>query len=235
MIHKCLIVDDEPLAIEILESYLKRLPQFEVVGTFHSAVEAFESLQEVLPDLLLIDIKMPGLSGIELLKGLEKRPQVLFTTAYKEYALEGFELDAVDYLLKPFGFPRFQKAIEKYLRLASTETQTAPSEEAHLLVRSEGKWVKIEYEHILFVEGVKDYVKVHLSQKRLMVHATMKDLVDQLPAAQFLRIHRSYIVNWSHVREVVHHSFRINDHLIPIGKTYRSRVLTRLKEWQSLR
>jgi len=232
--HKCLIVDDEPLAVEILESYVGRLPDFQVIGTYYSAVEAFESLQQTLPDLLLMDIKMPGLNGIQLLKSLKKRPQVLFTTAHKEYAIEGFELDAVDYLLKPFGFPRFQKAIEKYLRLMTATSLEASHTEKFLLVRSDGKWVKTPHQQILFIEGLKDYVRVHTPQKRIMVHATMKELAEQLPQEHFLRIHRSYIINWQYVAEVEGHSFKVNERLLPVGRTYRSQVQAQLKKRQSL-
>lgn len=231
MTYTCLIVDDEPLAIEILETYVQKTHQIEVIGTFYSAVDAFESLKQNLPDLLLIDIKMPGLNGIELIKSLAKRPQVIFTTAHKNFAHHGFELDAVDYLLKPISLPRFQKAIEKYLRVVSADNVSLESNS--LFVKSDGKWITIPYVDILYVEGIKDYVKIHTQQKRVLVHSTMKDLVYQLPDQQFLRIHRSFIVNWRHVAEVEGYTFKVNNQVLPVGKTYRATVLTHLKARQS--
>ncbi len=232
---RCLIVDDEPLARNLLEQYVAKVPYLELVQTCPNAIAAIEVLQKQPVDLLFLDVQMPDITGISLLKILPRKPMVVLTTAYSEYALEGYELDVMDYLLKPITFERFLKAANKAMQRASENqpqpenppqiviTQPAPVEtpQPYLFVKDGTKLVKIRLADIQYVEGVKDYVSIHTPEKRVLTHQTLKSLEAQLPAAQFLRIHHSYIVGVDWIDSIHKEKVQVGKVLLPIGDTYR--------------
>jgi DNA-binding LytR/AlgR family response regulator len=227
---RVLIVDDEPLAAEVLQVYLAKLPDMELVATCRNALEAFAMLNKQPIDLLLLDINMPELNGIDFLKSLKQPPQVIFTTAYTEHAVTSYDLGAVDYLVKPIAFDRFLKAIQK-VNVATSQTQqhTTPTDAGAsktLFVRSDGKWLKIDVTKIWFVEGLKDYVRIWSDEGRVTVHSTMKNFEEQLkPFQHFARVHKSYIINLNCIDETDESSLLIKKQLIPIGGTYRDEVI----------
>ena len=225
-----LIVDDEPIAQEILENYLQRIPYAVLVGKCRNAIEAFQVVSKIDVDILLLDINMPEITGIDFLKTLKNPPKVIFTTAYTEYAVESYDLYAVDYLLKPISFERFFKAISKAVELltakpASTTSKPADNTDHILFVKTEGKLVKVDLRELWFIEGLKDYVRLWTSQGKLVVHSTMKNMEESLAAySNFIRIHKSHIINMDYVTEVDGNAVRIKDQLLLIGNTYREEM-----------
>lgn len=234
MTIKCMIVDDEPFARKLLEDYCGRLPDLEVKGCFASGIEAMAALQQTLPDLLFLDIQMPGLNGLDLLQTLPDKPHLIFTTAYSEYAVEGFELDAVDYLLKPFDFPRFLKAINKFKTRQQTQTAPALAEVSSPLFVKEGReLVRLEIENILFIKGQKDYVQFHmLDGQRTLSLMNLKDLEQQLADYRFLRIHQSYIINTAHLKRCALESVQVGKQTLPVSQSYRLQLKAYLKDLQ---
>lgn len=232
----CYIIDDEPLAIEVLESHLEKIDRIEVAGIFQNAVKAFEALQEQPVDLLFLDIQMPRLTGIKFLKTLKDPPKVIFTTAYREYALEGFELDVTDYLLKPISFERFLKAINKVFAQqrstirSRTSTNTQVKEEPGLFIQVNKKMVKIQPGNILYIESKRDYVKIKTTQKEILAHQTISYLEEQLPPGHFLRIHRSFIVRLDKIESWSSSEIELPGTQLPIGRTYKSQVIKSLEE-----
>lgn len=232
---KCIIVDDEPLAIEILESYIARIEHLEIAGTFRNAVSAFTFLQSNSVDLIFLDIQMPKLTGIEFLKTLKQPPKVIFTTAYRDYAVDGFELEVVDYLLKPIPFERFLKAVAKVMHKPNSPVAPspvkaeAPSEE-FVYFKVDKKMVKTKMSDILFIESIKDYVKVKTVEKDIITQQKISYLEESLPKDLFLRVHRSFIVNVSKVDAYSATDIEMGKHQVPIGRNYKndvSRVLSR--------
>ena len=241
---KCIIIDDEPLAIDIIESYCKALSNVDVISTFTNAIEALEFINNNSIDLVFSDIEMPNISGIELIKSLEgKVPYFIFTTAYPEYALEGFDLNAVDYLVKPIPFPRFLKAanrVKEMMRLnvntafnvssATGETAaTVASVDDFIFVKSEYENVKIDIKSIIHIQGLKDYLKIYSEgSKPILTLMSFKDIQSKLPEHIFIRVHRSYIVNVNKITSIQKNRVIINDERIPIGESYKSMVYSRL-------
>jgi len=230
---KCLIVDDEPLAIDILKGYLGQVPQLELVGTCQNAIEAFQVLQREKIDLLFLDIEMPELSGMELAKSLPSTPSIIFTTAYRDYAIESYELDIVDYLLKPISFNRFFKAISKYIRLNQEISiiQEEPKEKSKggsIYVYADKKNHKVYFDDILYVESIKDYVRVHTPEKNIITKDTITHYEKLLPT-DFLRVHRSFIINKSKITAFTTHDIEIGEKEIPIGVSYKKSVVGQLK------
>lgn len=231
MIYKCLIVDDEELARELIETHLSQLDNFEIVASCASAIEAHKVLQHEEVDLLFLDIEMPVLKGTDFLKNLTKKPNVIFTTAYRDYAIEGFELSAVDYLLKPIVFERFFKAIEKFLERVkpiSKPTKNSTTDEAYIYIQSNKKNIKILFDDVNYIESIKDYIKIHFtnSSSTLTKHgitAFEKQLDDR-----FIRVHRSYIVNKHKVTAYTKQDIEIGDIEIPIGDYYKTNALSEL-------
>jgi two-component system, LytTR family, response regulator len=233
----CLIVEDEPLARSLLEEYIKKVPYLQLVGSCSSPLAAIEILREQPVDLLFSDIQMPEITGIMLLKILPKKPFVIFTTAYSDYALEGYELDVVDYLLKPITLERFLKAVEKvYQRLApirqNSQNQGIIEEKAiiekqneipqnFIFVKDGTKLVKIKLSDILYVEGLKDYVMIYTQQQRIVTLQRMKTLEAELPTNQFIRIHNSYIVALEAIDAIDKDKVQIGKIFLPISDTYR--------------
>ncbi|GAB3833295.1 LytR/AlgR family response regulator transcription factor [Hymenobacter jeollabukensis] len=231
---KCLLVDDEPPALEVLTAYVREVAHLELVGTCENALQAFAALQQQPVDLLFLDVKMPKMLGTEFLRSLPHPPQVIFTTAYREYAYEGFELSAVDYLLKPVSLERFLKAVAKATK---TEAPPAPPEapagvnsDAFLYFRIDRKMVKVVLREVLYVEGLKDYVKIHCAAgPALVVKQTINSMEEKLSASNFLRVHRSFIVALDKVRTYSPSHLEVAGQEVPIGRMYRQQVGEALK------
>lgn len=229
-----IIVDDEPLAIDVLETYVEKVPQLNLIGKCTNALEANEIIRKEDVDLLFLDIQMPQITGIEFVKSLNNPPMVIFTTAYSNYALEGFELNALDYLLKPISLDRFMKAVNKALEqyaLTHQEGQipAGGAQEDYFYVKADKKLVKVRFKEILYIEGLKDYVIIRMKEGRVITLQTMKSLEAKLPSNRFRRIHRSYIVALDKINAVVGNMVELtekgqNKHL-PIGKNYRDDLL----------
>lgn len=227
---RCVLIDDEPLAIEILENYIERLDNKEIVGKFTNSVKALEFLSLQPVDLVFLDIQMPNLTGIDLVKSIKNLPQFIFTTAYPEYALEGFDLNATDYLVKPIPFSRFLQAIGKaddYYRLQENTTRVAND---FIFVRSEYENVRIATQKITYIEGLKDYIKIYTenSPKAILTLMSFKDILERLNHTNFLRVHRSFIVNISQIDSLQKTRIIIGEKYIPIGETYKQKVLESL-------
>ncbi len=239
---RCIIIDDEPLALEVIQSYCEDIGNIEVLGAFTNPIEAITAMQSTPPDLVFSDIEMPQLNGIDFIKALEKPPLIIFTTAYPQYALDGFELNAVDYLIKPIPFPRFVKAVNRAreiiqlkkttkapVNLASAFGQTIVPDKKFIFVKSEYENVKIELEKIKFVQGLKDYLKIHVNtNKPILTLMSFKELQNQLPPQNFYRVHRSFIVNINKIGSIQRSKIVIDDIRIPIGESYRSEVFRKL-------
>ncbi len=222
--YQCLIVDDEALGRDLIASHLRQLPQFEVVAMCASAIEASRYLSQHRVDLLFLDIEMPVLKGTDFYQGLSDKPRVIFTTAHRDYAIEGFDLEAVDYLLKPITFARFFKAIERFLgrQGGSGSGQTSEQPEKNFLfVRAGRKEVKVHFSDLLYVKGLRDYAEIHTTQKTWLVKRTLVSLLESLPS-EFLQVHRSYIINKRHVTAYTRHDVEIGDIEIPIGETFQT-------------
>lgn len=232
---RCVIIDDEPLAIELIESHITQLEHLEVVATFKNALNAFEFIKSNHVDLLFLDIQMPMLSGTDFLKSANISAKVIFTTAYREYALEGYELNVIDYLLKPITFNRFLKAIDKYFELKTIQEPIKSTEPAgisdidFIYVRANRKHIKVKFEDILYVESIKDYIKFRTDVETIVVKEKISELANLLPEPTFLRIHRSYIVNTQKVTAFTNDDVEISDIEIPIGGIYKQHVLKSLQ------
>lgn len=226
---KCLIVDDEPLARGLIRNHLAKLDGFEVVDECSDAMKALEALQRQKVDLMFMDIQMPQITGIEFLKTLRHPPQVIITTAYRDYAIEGFELDVVDYLLKPITFSRFLKAVNKFFQVSGKELQgmnllPASSEEPFIYVKENKRMVRLLLKDILYIEGLSEYVKIYTSCKRIITKTSMAALEEKLPDVDFLRVHKSYIVALRKIEAFTATSIELGGKELPIGRSYKGRV-----------
>ncbi|MBN9297738.1 MAG: response regulator transcription factor [Filimonas sp.] len=232
---RCLIIDDEPPAREIIRRYIDQVPNVELIGECSNAMDALVQLQQKPVDLIFLDIRLPQLTGTDFLKTLRNPPKVIFTTAYQEYALEGYELDAVDYLLKPIRFDRFIKAINKAFQLSGYKTmpEEAPVRESHqqdsfVYFRADRKMVKVMLTDILYIESMKDYVKVIMTDGLLVTKQSITSVEAMLPAKMFIRCHRSFIVSLAHIKTFTTEVIEIGKAEIPIGKLYRHTALSKL-------
>jgi DNA-binding LytR/AlgR family response regulator len=232
---RCLVIDDEPPAREIIRRYIQEVPHLELMGECGNALDALVRLQQTPVDLLFLDIRLPQLSGTDFLKALRQPPKVIFTTAYQEYALEGYELDAVDYLLKPIRFDRFIKAINKAFQQTGHKAipEQAPVIENHqqdsfVYFRADRKMVKVMLSDILYVESMKDYVKVVMTGGTLITKQSITSVEAMLPDKLFIRSHRSFIVSLAHIRTFTNDIIEIGKTEIPIGKLFRNAVMDRL-------
>ncbi len=225
----CIAVDDEPLALDIIENYVSKHPDLELIARCNNAAEASEVLKNRKVDLMFLDIQMPEISGLSFIKSLEKKPLFIFTTAYPDYALEGFELDAIDYLLKPIAYDRFEKAVSKaqeYYKFKSSEDIAETNmEEEFIFVKANQKLIKLSYPEIYYVEAFADYVKIFLEEGKIVTLQTMKNMERKLPDDTFSRVHRSYIVNRNHVQSFSGSKIEVNGISIPIGKNYKEPFL----------
>jgi DNA-binding LytR/AlgR family response regulator len=225
---KCIAIDDEPLALQQVAGYIRKIPYLKLQAECQSAVEALEILEEQSIDLLFVDINMPDLNGLEFVKSLDKKPLVIFTTAYGEYALEGFKVDALDYLLKPFSFAEFSKSAakaKKQFELKRNASEKVDSNNDFLFIKSEYKMVRINLNDIRYIEGMKEYVRIHLiNQKPVMTLLSMKSLEAKLPAETFMRVHRSYIVNLDKINTVERFRIVFDDKFrIPVSNNYKEK------------
>lgn len=223
---KCLIIDDEPLAINVIKSHLAHFSGFAVDGTFESAIEAYNYMKEHPVQLLFLDINLPGLSGIDFIKSLDHPPAVIVTTAYREYAVESFELDVLDYLVKPIAFPRFMKAIDKAGNYLQQHEKAAVAAEAddHVFVRADKKNIKVQYADILYIESLKDYIRIRTIYEDLITHQNLSQFTSQLPADKFLRIHRSFTVSLDKISSLRGATVYVGPTSLPIGRIYQKEV-----------
>ena len=230
---KAIIVDDEPLALDVLETYIEKMPELSLVAKCENAIEANEALKNNDIDLMFLDIQMPQITGVEFLKSLDNPPEVIFTTAYPDYAVEGFELNAVDYLLKPISLDRFMKAVNKVSskigQKSSEGGSTLEMEGDFFFVKADKKLIKVDFDDIIYIEGLKDYVIIRQEAGRVITLQTMKSLEAKLPETIFKRVHRSYIVNIHKINAVVGNMLEVTEKgqtkHIPIGKNYREDLL----------
>lgn len=238
---KCLIVDDEPLARELIESYVKRVEGLTLVKTCTNAVEAFSVIQQKPIDLIFLDIQMPQISGIDLLKSLKHRPRVILTTAFREYAFEAFDLDVVDYLLKPISFERFLRSISKIYQLnqplePNEFENTAPQsyEDTYIFFKEDREMVKVFLQDILYIESLRDYVRVKTVQKQIITYQKISYLEQKLPESSFIRVHRSFIVAIDKVTSFTASSVRLGTFEIPIGRNFKNQALKALNRYNVL-
>ncbi len=233
MILNCIITDDEPIAIEIIEDYIQLIPGLQMQTTCTDALDTFEALRKNDADVLFIDIQMPGISGLDFIRSLKKPPLVVFTTAYPNYALEGFELDAVDYLLKPISIERFLKTTDKLFArkniVNKQQTIEVPTEKKSFFIKSNSGYARIAFNKILYVEGLENYIKIVCADKTIVSLNTMKNAESMLPPEKFLRIHRSHIINLDKVETYKENTFKILDKQLVVGKSYRKSIVEFLK------
>lgn len=231
---RCLIVDDEPIAIRVLETHLAKMPDVEIAATCTNAFDALRTIRSGAVDLVFLDIEMPELTGIDLVEALERPPRFVFTTAHRDYALQGFELDAVDYLLKPIGFPRLLRAVEKYRRTRRAEDDGAAAEDTipdvkTLNIRVGHRTVRVDVPAIRYIESLGDYVKIHTAETTHTSKLRISDLDEQLAPHGFLRIHRSFLIAVRHVDAFTSKEVQIAGQVLPVSRTYREQVLARLR------
>lgn len=226
---KCIAVDDEPLALELISDNIKRVPFLKCVATFNSAEKAKEHLKTNKVDLIFLDIQMPGLSGVEFAKTINDT-MIIFTTAYDDYAVEGFEVAAVDYILKPIMFPRFEKACLKAKTFWELQQQSGVAEQS-ITIRSEHRTIKLLLKNILYIEGLKDYVKIYTddNERPLLTRTNLKGMGDMLPNKQFMRVHKSYIVNLNKVTGTSTDVVLLSKIEIPLGESYKAEVKDHFK------
>lgn len=233
----CIIVDDEPIAREILENHLKKIDKIKTIGSCKNAIEAFNMINANDIDLIFLDINMPEISGLSFARSINKNIKVIFTTAYREYAVEGFDLRAVDYLLKPISFERLFQAVHKY------ESESVPVEldsdkeikqdkSDFFFVRSERKMIKINFSELSYIESLADYVKIHVKDKTVITRETITSIEARLPQNDFLRVHRSFIVSINKIDSFTHEFIEIDKKAIPISRSYKNDVKDRLDHMQ---
>ncbi len=244
---RCLAVDDEAPALAILADYIGQLPFLELVGTTTNPIDALTMVQQGRVDLVFLDIQMPKLTGLQFLKLAGNRCKVILTTAYPEYALEGYENDVLDYLLKPISFERFFKATQKALAVlpgpppapvaapvppAAPVSAATPPAAGHMFVKGESKnkFLRVNHADILFIEGLSNYVSIHLPTQRVVTYQTLKELTETLPQPPFLRVHKSFIVSLDKIRMVDGNTIYIQDKAIPVGDTYREQLYRLIRE-----
>ncbi|MFN3405336.1 MAG: LytR/AlgR family response regulator transcription factor [Cytophagaceae bacterium] len=228
---RCIAIDDEPLALDVIKNYMEKIPFAELSGIFGSAPDAAAYISAEEPDLIFLDIQMPEISGIQFLKSLANPPIVIFTTAYEKFALEGFELNVTDYLLKPFSFERFFKAVSKAHEIYSLKKSSIPDDEKdYFFVKSDYQQLKINFRDIIYVEGLKDYVKIFTGPKPILAHSNLKGMESKLPASKFLRVHKSYIISIEKIEAVQKSMIRVSGVEIPVGEMYKAVVEDLLKQ-----
>lgn len=234
----CIITDDEPIAVDILQDYVRMVPYLNLVATCKNAMETFAALRTKEIDLLFIDIQMPEITGVDLVRALKNRPAIVFTTAYPSYALEGFELDAIDYLLKPIPIDRFLRAVDKvvsrYENAHKAITRAAANEKQYFFIKHNQELVKVYFDSILYIESMENYVKIHCEENTIVFFSTMKNIEDILAPYNFLRIHRSFIVNLDKVSSVGDNVFSIRDKRLMVGKSYKKLISDVMKNMYGL-
>lgn len=228
---RCVIVDDEPLARELLAGYIEQLPNLSCIAVCQGALQAFSVLHEHEVDLMFLDIQMPGITGLNFLKSIKNPPKIIFTTAYMEHAVEAFELEAIDYLLKPITLERFIKAVQKVSpkKEEHAEAVSKSSDNNYIFLKVDKRLVKIDHAEIIYTESLGDYIKVYTATQTYVSYLTMNKLEKLLPAHNFVRIHRSFIINLDHIQYIEGNFIRINNRDLPIGLTYKDGLGQRLR------
>ena len=219
--YKCYILDDEPLAIKVIEQHLGKFPNFEICGSSTSPLAALSEIKSMEPELLFLDIKMPDITGLDLIEILQFKPSIVLTTAFREFAVEGFELNVLDYLVKPIAFKRFVQTIEKFLEKQYTEKALEKMVDDGLFVRADRKRVRVKFQDILYVEGVKDYVKIVLKNQTILTKVSIGNFQKQLPDPPFMRIHKSFIIAKDKITAYTASDVEIGRKEIPIGRIYK--------------
>ena len=225
---RCIIIEDEKLAQEVIKSHLIKSGRFELLGVYRNAPEAIEAMENQQVDLLFLDIQLPGMTGLNFLRSLSNPPLVVFTTSYPEYALESYEFNVIDYLLKPISYERFSKTIDKIIEGKIFKTgndELKPINRDHIFIRSEGKFFRIAFGEIIYIEAMKDYIKIHGSGQEILTHQTMSEMENILPQGQFIRIHKSYIVAVARIKAVYGNSVDLGTTQLPIGLSYKEGIM----------
>ena len=230
---KCVLIDDEPLAIKVLQNYFNNFTDFEVIGTFNNSLEALDFINSTTVDAVFLDINMPMMTGFELISLIENKTKVIITTAFREFAAESYDLDVLDYLVKPIPLPRFIKCINKitteYNLKNNIKVETTKGD-SHIFIKVDKKMMKINIEEILFIEGMKEYIKVVTPDKTYITHKSLNSLSEELPADRFLRIHKSYVIALNKVKSIEGNRIQIQSYTIPIGRNYSKDVKNKILE-----
>lgn len=234
---RCLVVDDEPLALDIIADYIQKVPELTLSATTTSAIEGLGLVQQGAIDLVFLDIQMPELTGIQFLKIINGKCEVILTTAYPQYALEGYELNVTDYLLKPIAFDRFYRSIQKvtnqknhFQKNQQAESQNHNKNNEFIFVKTEHKIQRIDYDDVYYIEGLKDYISIYTSNERIITLQNMKKMEETLPEERFIRVHKSYIVALEKIESIERGRISLKEKLIPIGDTYRESFFKRIGE-----
>jgi DNA-binding LytR/AlgR family response regulator len=225
---RCIIIEDERLAQDVIKSHLEKAGRLTLVGVYRNAPEAKEAIEKDEVDLIFLDIQLPGMTGLNFLRTLTNPPLVVFTTSYPEYALESYEFNVIDYLLKPVSYERFSKTIDKIIDgkiFKSPGGETRPFLREHIFIRSDNKFYRIRFSDIIYIEGMKDYLKIHTGEHVIITHQTMGEMENILPPGQFIRIHKSYIISVSRIKAVFGNSVDMAGTLLPIGLNYKERMM----------
>jgi len=236
---RCLIVDDEPLARELIRGHIQKLENFEIVHECDNAMRAMEALRNHTVDLMFLDIKMPQMTGIDFLKTLKRPPKVIITTAFSQYALDGFELDVVDYLMKPVTFERFFKAVNKYFLSGQSgnielENGNGKKSDAFIYVKENKRIIKIYLNEIHFIEGLNEYIRIHTDNRRVVVKSSLQNIENKLPSDLFIRIHKSYIVSIPRIRAFNATTIELENAKLRIGRNYKNQVFSALHYKQEI-
>lgn len=230
---KCVLIDDEPLAIKVLQNYFTNFTDFEVIGTFNNSLEALDFINSTPVDAVFLDINMPMMTGFELISLIENKTKVIITTAFREFAAESYDLDVLDYLVKPIPLPRFIKCINKITteyNLKNNIKIENTKGDSHIFIKVDKKMMKINIEEILFIEGMKEYIKVVTPDKTYITHKSLTSLSEELPSDRFLRIHKSYVIALNKVKSIEGNRIQIQSYTIPIGRNYSKEVKNRILE-----
>lgn len=229
MTLRAIAVDDEPLALEVIQRFADKIPSLDLLKSFQNPIEASEFLREESVDLIFLDIQMPDLTGMQFIQTLAERPLIIFTTAYSEYAVDSYEMDAVDYLLKPVLFDRFYKAVNKALlqkqAIEALEESGSENGKDFLFIKSDTRFFRVNLSDILFIEGMRDYIAVHTPKQRILTLMSMTNMLKKLPEDRFMRVHKSYIIGLDHITLIQHNRVIINDKEIPISSSYKESFL----------
>jgi DNA-binding LytR/AlgR family response regulator len=226
---KCIIIEDEPLAQDVIKNYLQKSGRFDLVGTYRNAPEAKEAIDKEEIDLIFLDIQLPGMTGLNFLRSLSNPPLVVFTTSYPEYALESYEFNVIDYLLKPISYERFCKTIDKIIDgkiFKTTAGEKKPVGRDYIFIRSNSKFFRVNFSEIIYIEGMKDYLKIHTHEHVIVTHQTMGEMENILPSGQFIRIHKSYIASTSRIKSVFGNSVDMGKAMLPIGLNHKEKLMS---------
>jgi two-component system LytT family response regulator len=230
---KCVIIDDEPLAIKVLLNYFENFSDFEIIGTFNNSLDGLEFINSNSVDAVFLDINMPMMTGFELIKLLEYKPRIIITTAFREFAAESYDLEVLDYLVKPIPLPRFIKCIHKIEAEHNLKNNIKTENhrvEPHIFIKVDKKMVKINIDEILFIEGMKEYIKVVTAEKTYITHRSLTSLTEELPSERFMRIHKSYTIALNKVKSIEGNRIQISSYTIPIGRNYSKEVKIKILE-----